>query len=158
MAQVGLPEDEARGERLRELRDGLNESQTAVAEATGLSTGGLRIWERGGRIGLGSLHTLARHYRVNPNWITTGEGDKRPAASGELLDRVADLEEAVRARPSAEEFLGLQRAVGSLATLVLEPDLDPAARLLLRHELSAARQWSTSEPTTEEPAPEGANR
>lgn len=118
-------------------------SQVEVAERTGKSTASVRAWQAGSNPYDRSIHKLAEVLGVEVDWLETGREPKwRPEIS--LLDRLTAVEEEVRKRPSADEVDLLRRALGSLTTLVLEPDLDPAARQLLRHELAVAQQWSAN--------------
>lgn len=87
--------DQARGERLRHLREEVEYAdQGSVAAGTGLSVGGIRKWESGGEIERKSIAALARYYGANPRWIMDGTGPMlRPP--DEFLDRLEELEAEV---------------------------------------------------------------
>jgi transcriptional regulator with XRE-family HTH domain len=160
MAREALEENAGRGRRLKQLREQVEFADVnSAAAGAGVSSGGVLKWETGKPIERKSLQALARFYGANPRWIETGEGEMlRP--SDHFLERLSELERRVAKPPTteqlSEELAATRRALAGLATLVLEPDLDPAARQLLKNETAAARQWSSSDPHSGEPETEEA--
>jgi transcriptional regulator with XRE-family HTH domain len=156
MAREAYPKDVERGKRLRRLREDVEYADLAsAARRAGVSEGGLRKWEKGGEIERKSIAALARAYEANPRWIMTGEEPmQRPG--DDFLTRLQILEEAVKEQQSDGE--AMRRAVGSLATLLLQSDLDPAAQQLLEREAALARQWSTNSPHSGAPENESENQ
>jgi transcriptional regulator with XRE-family HTH domain len=124
-----LDDPEELGRRIAAAQAYAGETYESFASKLGLSVPTLRAYQRGKLGDYGGSRELRRAL-----------AEKVQAASEAPHDMLG-------LRPPEDD---LRRAVGALTTLVLEPDLGPAARQLLEAELAAARQWSTSTQPTEE--------
>jgi transcriptional regulator with XRE-family HTH domain len=86
--------DFARGERLRQLREGRHLSQEDAAHEIGVSAKTLRSWEHGGGIRWRNVEVLGEFYGVDPNELIEREGTEQTAASlaaiHEQLDRMEE--------------------------------------------------------------------
>jgi transcriptional regulator with XRE-family HTH domain len=93
--------------RLKDLRGERQLSQVEVSEAVGMSRSYLAGIERGHALpGRETLVALANYYDVSLDWLTSGEGDRRPARA--LNEEEALILYAFRRLPPEEAKAHLQ--------------------------------------------------
>jgi transcriptional regulator with XRE-family HTH domain len=95
MAREAYPADTDRGDRLRKLREDYEYADLAsAAQGAGVSSSGLRKWEKGGEIERKTIAALARQYGANPRWIMEGKGPMFRVEQ-DFLERLEQLEATV---------------------------------------------------------------
>lgn len=78
-------------ERLKELRHKLNISQKKLGEKIGLTQGTIADIERGkSSLTSRSAKEICRVFRVNPQWLETGEGEMFNTSGKTFLDQLAE--------------------------------------------------------------------
>lgn len=82
-----------RGERIKAEREALGWSQERLASKAGVSRGTISALENGNSRGTTYLLPIAKALNVNPQWIETGKGEKRPPSQGDEYISASSVEE-----------------------------------------------------------------
>lgn len=98
------------GDRIKELREGLELSQREVAEKIGITQEGISQLERlPNRVPLSdTVQRLAKFFQVDPEWLLTGKGQQSPISS--LTPEESELILLFRALSPAAQTYVLGRA------------------------------------------------
>jgi transcriptional regulator with XRE-family HTH domain len=81
-------------ERIKTARDALGMTQAELADACGISDKSVSAWEKSRSMSVAAPHLfkLARVLKVDPEWISTGEGGPLDT-QGQILAKLHDLPE-----------------------------------------------------------------
>jgi SOS-response transcriptional repressor LexA len=116
-------------DRLKQAREALGLKQTEIAKNLGFQSNFLSNIERGEKKPTKKLIELfSSHYKINANWIFTGEGDMTIGSkTGEIAPLIKEMESLIKGVTS-QKFTEIESRLSALETILKteKPALKPA--------------------------------
>ena len=99
------------GERIKELRKALSLTQTAFGERIGLKQNSVALIEAGRATSDQTIFAICREFRVNEEWLRTGEGEMFVPSPASIVDELAEeYHLCPEAQAMVEKFITLDPA------------------------------------------------